>query len=621
MLAATRRFHPPTNTSTGFFHQWRESWEDDEVVLVWNKDKKTITVELGRHGSILPRFTFYCLTKGPDMPLISSPTAIVDDTRSEATMHRVLSWILACTTEHEHCGKNEPKPLPDRVLDLGDSHDSPIRLIDSHNQLGYYACLSHCWGPVQPLRTLSGNKIAFMTGVPMAVLPKTFQDAVSVCRQLNIRYFWVDSLCIVQDSIDEWQTQSSKMATIYENAFITIAATKAKGHEEGLHHSEEIEMYMDCIPASEIGHGINEDVYVRLNYDSQGGIKHWDIPDFGESQDQEWPLLTRAWVFQERLLSPRMLHFAKKELVWECRTGTFCDCGRRLTDASKEMPDMEFRRLVSSQSIKTSDVTPAQFRALWYAIVERYSRLMGNLTHEGDVFPALSGLATRISGLLDDEYVAGLWWSNMVEGLLWTYDIYNERPQPYRIRLPPKSWRAPTWSWASMTDAISYQNHSRFQWTRGNLQEVYARVIDVECTSTGSQKTGPISSAALTLSGWISSAKIQIRRISWGWRLSPEEPSFGLYCTLDRGPYEPSLFIDHPEDLVDGTRETCLRLARIANQDWYLVLVKETPSSTSFRRVGLFRGPDITWQWTSSESWRRRAQERYNEEKCVMRIV
>ncbi|KAH6995011.1 heterokaryon incompatibility protein-domain-containing protein [Ilyonectria destructans] len=620
LLAAVHRFCSPTDSLSSRFVHLKRLSPGDETVLYWDRSKKTIHVELKGPKPARLRLAFYCLNKGPDIPLISSPKAIANDTRSEAAMHRVFSWIKACTTEHEHCSRNEPKPLPDRVLDLGESQDSPIRLTKTNNELGYYACLSHHWGKPQPLRTLTANKEVFMAGIPMAMLPKTFRDAVMACRRLNIRYFWIDSLCIVQDSTQEWQIQSSKMATIYENAFLTIAATHAKGQEEGLHTDQERHTHLECIPASEIGHGISEDIYVRSEHDPKGTIKHWGNSDPGQA-DKEWPLLTRAWVFQEQLLTPRMLHFTKNELVWECRTGVFCDCGMRSPNVESETRDLEFRRLVSSQSIMAKDVTPAQLRALWYDIVQRYSRVMGNLTKETDAFPALSGLASRISGLLGDDYVAGLWRGNIVEGLLWAYCINDERSGPYRIRDSPESWRAPSWSWASMTSAISYQHISGIG-RRGELQEIYASVVEVECTSAGSHQTGSISSAALTLRGWVTYTIIRIKPRPWGMGWNIAETEFGPHCTLEKDDESAlSLFLDHPEEVANGEKAICLRLAKIGNEEWYLVLVRESPTSESFKRIGLYRGDFTRWQWTSPSSWRRRAEQRQDEEKRVLRIL
>ena len=46
-------------------------------------------------------------------------------------------------------------------------------------------------------------------------IPKTFQDAIKVTRWLGVKYLWIDSFCIVQDDVLEWQTEAAKMADIY----------------------------------------------------------------------------------------------------------------------------------------------------------------------------------------------------------------------------------------------------------------------------------------------------------------------------------------------------------------------------------------------------------------------
>ncbi|KAL6404051.1 hypothetical protein AUP68_13429 [Ilyonectria robusta] len=127
---------------------------------------------------------------------------------------------------------------------------------------------------------------------------------------------------------------------------------------------------------------------------------------------------------------------------------------------------------------------------------------MGNLTYESDIFPTLSGLASRISALLKDGYIAGLWRSNLVEGFSWTHEG-KRRP----LNAQPKLWRAPSWSWASMTDGVLYKH--RISPDDLKLDKIYATVTDVVCMPTGLQKTGTISSATLTLSGWTSCATIK----------------------------------------------------------------------------------------------------------------
>src|SRR5271163_3240815 len=64
-------------------------------------------------------------------------------------------------------------------------------------------------------------------GIPFEKMPRTIQDAVSITRMIGVRYLWVDSLCILQDSNDDWEHESSTMANVYRNSVVTIAANSA----------------------------------------------------------------------------------------------------------------------------------------------------------------------------------------------------------------------------------------------------------------------------------------------------------------------------------------------------------------------------------------------------------
>jgi hypothetical protein len=65
----------------------------------------------------------------------------------------------------------------------------------------------------------------YVNGIDWSLLPNTFQDAISITRVLGIRYLWFDSLCIKQDDLLDREIESSKMADIYSNCQVAIAAT------------------------------------------------------------------------------------------------------------------------------------------------------------------------------------------------------------------------------------------------------------------------------------------------------------------------------------------------------------------------------------------------------------
>ncbi|KAF1828678.1 HET-domain-containing protein [Decorospora gaudefroyi] len=93
--------------------------------------------------------------------------------------------------------------------------------------------VSHCWGKQPIIRTTTSNLDAYAINIPWENLSKTFQDAVSFTYRLDLKYLWIDSLCIIQDSIDDWRREGSRMSQIYKNAIITLAATGAADGREG----------------------------------------------------------------------------------------------------------------------------------------------------------------------------------------------------------------------------------------------------------------------------------------------------------------------------------------------------------------------------------------------------
>lgn len=91
-----------------------------------------------------------------------------------------------------------------------------------------YAALSHCWGSVQPLTLNTSTAQQLYSGISIETFPRTFQNALWVTHKLNLPYLWIDSLCIIQDSNDDWVRGSARMCDVYRNTYLTIAATKSK---------------------------------------------------------------------------------------------------------------------------------------------------------------------------------------------------------------------------------------------------------------------------------------------------------------------------------------------------------------------------------------------------------
>jgi hypothetical protein len=151
------------------------------------------------------------------------------------------------------------------------------------------------------MKLTRGNIEEMVEGVGLSCLPKTFQDAIIITRKLGLRFLWIDSLCIIQDSADDWATESSSMRLIYKNCLVNIAATGAEDGSMGFFFDRDPIFASPC----------------RLK------VKKTRTHDFVPSSvwlhDVNYaPLNSRAWVVQEQLLAPRVLHFGKRQLFWEC---------------------------------------------------------------------------------------------------------------------------------------------------------------------------------------------------------------------------------------------------------------------------------------------------------------
>ncbi|KAF2491799.1 HET-domain-containing protein, partial [Lophium mytilinum] len=259
-----------------------------------------------------------------------------------------------------------------------------------------YACLSHCWGEKPHFQTTRANIDNHKKSIPWKILPKTFQEAVDFTRRLQFRYLWIDSLCIIQEDSDDWNQQSIIMGNIYRNAAITLAASASSGSGEGLFRQTKIR---------KVSYGLDR---ICNQPDYKGIFVREKLRILHSTSDH--PLTSRGWVLQERLLSPRVLHFGKHELMWECMTQSACSCMELPGDTYWLQPKQKYQKLILDQ------VTDSQTANAWRDMVTDYSRM--KFTYESDIFPAISGAVKEMEQSIQSRYLAGLWESTLTQDML-----------------------------------------------------------------------------------------------------------------------------------------------------------------------------------------------------------
>lgn len=327
---------------------------------------------------------------------------------------------------HKSCQSNTDCPLPTRILDVASVPTDEIFLRESLNQNDRYACLSYCWGEEPFIKTLKDTIDHHKIGIAWAELPPTFQHAIEVVRHLGIRYLWIDSLCIVQDDHQDWEREAGKMANIYHNSFITISATAAVSPQAGLFSTSSA---------------------IKLDSVSAQLIHHFPT-DMNNHRAHRFPVLSRGWTYQERMLAPRVLHFGPEEIFWECYDRGCCECAPMQNAFRNEVSKNEFfGRLIASVSDSDGHIDPLITpENLWRKIVVAYSPLA--LTVSSDKLPALSGLADKRRVSTNQKYLAGLWESTLVFDLLWyRYDASGRVSLPVQVNWPGEHRLGPGPPW------------------------------------------------------------------------------------------------------------------------------------------------------------------------------
>ncbi|KAH8744033.1 heterokaryon incompatibility protein-domain-containing protein, partial [Hyaloscypha finlandica] len=366
--------------------------------------------------------------------LSNSPLASKE---SPETKRQIADWIRDCDSNHDECNKGISGEiiggeaiLPTRLVYVGPMLGPHLSI--TKGKLGRYITLSHCWGGETPYKTTKSNVKDYETGLPLENFPRTFRDAIDFTRDLGISFIWIDSLCIIQDDHKDWVEQSKQMGSIYERAYMTIAATSGVNSSSGLFHDgRPVYVKFPCSPNP-----------LETGYMYFANVSEKPQP---ENDIELAPLNQRGWVLQERVLSRRILHFASTQVYWECRKHFLCQSKEFIQDMGGLHQWSQLNQMLNtwectsfavaeydllSDSIpmnvphplnvpehitvsrqgKSNPIWDSQhfiFHALWARLIRYFSSR--DLTFTSDRENALEGIKERLQTRMGFDYISGHW--------------------------------------------------------------------------------------------------------------------------------------------------------------------------------------------------------------------
>lgn len=330
--------------------------------------------------------------------------------------------------------------IPTRLIDVGNAQGTTAkaRLVLSQRDLHGiqeidYLILSYCWGQSNsPAKTTRENLAVRQRHIDESGLPKTIRDAITLTRLLGFRYLWVDAICIIQSHDgdnyqDDFRAEAPKMGAYYSNAQCLISALSASDSSDGLFIPRPAYEYetTSCV----LGFNKHTSKYVHLPVPQRSLADEFDSA----------PLLERGWCFQERLLSPRILHWSRNGVFWQCPglgNSTRSEFSLVVDEPSKD-PRIDHHG--GFQAGRPPSLLFEGPWSRWMHYVRDYSYMA--FSYQTDRLVAIDGLGTRLAMLHGSEYFAGIFRDHLSRELLWEPGTVSRARQKLDI--------FPSWSWAS----------------------------------------------------------------------------------------------------------------------------------------------------------------------------
>ncbi|MCJ1399894.1 hypothetical protein MMC11_003097 [Xylographa trunciseda] len=510
-------------------------------------------------------------------------------------------WYDNCCKNHGCAARLDSRFVPTRLveilstptLDQLEWRVSATSEIPRTNISGFIT-VSHRWDSRITAKLTRENMAQLRSFRPVSYLPQNFQTAISIAKHLGISYLWVDSLCIIQDSQQDWAKESLVMKDVYQQSSLNIVI----GLTAQLSSERKV---------------LSDPAVCRLNWE----MSFWDsillrpfrqstrsrrfcitYADFWNHSVYDTELSDRAWIFQELMLSSRTLHLYDSQIIWECGALKACEMfpdgvpSKMMSSTDSKHTMSDFYRNIYEKSWTRDTVIERS----WCSAVNRYSAL--ELSFECDKLVAFAGIAKFFHSLHPDCYHGGIFRRHMPRHLLWWR--VQETAKAITKSTRPSVFRAPSWSWAAIDAPI----HTSFQ-LQGHSETVLAPIIEVQTSPVGEDHFGQVRDGRIILSGWLmlvtfpqTKAVKQLKDYQSLPRMILGETSNAIFDVEEDDIGQDRLFL--PLTFVDTEGESKL------NRDYKIfgLLLSPIPSGerTQFTRVG-YLSRSVPWEHVQKEEF------------------
>ena len=372
----------------------------------------------------------------------------------QADMRLFKAWKDLCASSHQ--GKCQAVQVfsnhRTQVMRFIDTVD--MCLVVRPGDSCRWVALSYVWGRSR-FRTLTKNDLeAFLQPGALSAhwVPQTIQDAIVATRGLGERLLWVDSLCIIQDSAEDKATFIPLMDTIYGLATVTIVDMAGDGAFNGLRgirpntrNPAEVPVevggawIMPCPPPNGLGY-IDPGREIKAKY------------------------MTRAWTFQEMVLSQRLLIFTPEVIFWECQQATWREDSQwEVADPERQGVDIFNRSILRGMNLDFSTFWSPKmedFENSYRGLIEEYSQR--EMTDEVDGLSAISGILQALGHNTGMAFKWGL--PKFFLGVALTWPMLTEtrsrrRAAKSRLRVGSSILEVefPSWSWVGWIGPVQFQ--------------------------------------------------------------------------------------------------------------------------------------------------------------------